>query len=133
MYDYLIRYRKFSVPTTPPSIARSAEGMVTEEMVEKGARAICNRYGWNPDEVQSGGMISFPHPLWKVRAADVRAALEAALAARPDGWVLVPREPTEAMRNVIENASVVYGTTDELWSALVAAAQPEQGEGAHGK
>ena len=40
----------------------------------------------------------------------------------PVGWVAVPVEPTEAMRSVIINESVVYQSPDALYAALLAAA-----------
>jgi hypothetical protein len=50
-----------------------------------------------------------------------------------DGWVLVPREPTEAMQNEGVNAAAdQFGWSDEgqiktVWAAMIAAAPPVDG------
>jgi hypothetical protein len=52
---------------------------ITDEMIERTARAICANYGADPDELVRGKTI----PRWKVWANDARTALEAALR-QPD-------------------------------------------------
>ncbi len=41
----------------------------------------------------------------------------------PEGCVVVPKEPTEAMRAVIRNDHGAYGSEDALYSALIAAGE----------
>lgn len=53
--------------------------------------------------------------------------------ATPDGWVMVPVEPTPEMRDAYHNAQEEYESVDGLWSpdhqwkAMIAAAQKEVG------
>ena len=49
----------------------------------------------------------------------------AELEAQREGMVLVPMEPTEGIREVIRNEHGAYGSEDELYSALIAAATKE--------
>lgn len=51
---------------------------------------------------------------------------EALRLSAEEEWVLVPREPTEAMRT----AHAMYGDTSDWWQAVIAAApRHEPGEG----
>lgn len=81
-----------------------AQVEVSEEDEEAYARAICKADGFDPDAWSSSGHAKFPdagYPTWHDYRSHARAVL--ALARRgagqavPDGWVLVPKEPTEEM------------------------------------
>ncbi|UIJ43745.1 hypothetical protein LZK98_11650 [Sphingomonas cannabina] len=65
----------------------------------------------------------------------VRAAFaEQEVPRVPEGWVLVPREPTEEMLTTVWNAELVFDTAkaSAIWSAMLAAAPtaPQPGEDA---
>lgn len=110
---------------------------VTDEMVEKAARAMCEAADDNWDWsvfyiVDANDTAETAQNLYREMA---RAALEATLSARvrgvavPEGWQLVPKEPTTEMLKSVwslhhangrEIASVIY-------EALLAAA-PKQEE-----
>lgn len=70
-----------------------------------------------------------------VKAGDVEA-LRAALPADPQGFVLVPREPTEAM--IAEALKVDFDNEDEratvinIWNSMSVAASPKAGGEANG-
>jgi hypothetical protein len=62
--------------------------MVTDAMVEAGARALCAAVGHNPDNVVPSVGIEPDDPeamrVWQHRVGESRACLEAGLSARGD-------------------------------------------------
>jgi hypothetical protein len=86
------------------------------------------------DIILDGGAISpyaFASHLLRPGSALADAALSAAPAARPgDGFVLVPREPTEEMIEAAvkgSRADVSYDDVEALWPAMIAAAPAADG------
>lgn len=61
------------VPSSPPSEVSE----ITDEMVERSARAVCCERGYAPDE-----MTSHHGPRWRLYAPHARAALTAALSSK---------------------------------------------------
>lgn len=68
-----------SALTAPPDTRQS--GFVTEEMVERGARAMCSSKGYPPDEIFHA-QGETPMRMWQFFKEDARAALTAALGVK---------------------------------------------------
>ncbi len=64
-----------SALTAPPDTRQS--GFVTEEMVERGARAMCSSKGYPPDEIFHA-QGETPMRMWQFFKEDARAVLAAA-------------------------------------------------------
>jgi hypothetical protein len=99
---------------------------VTEGMVEAVAQAIFLKA--NPNAQEPYASSSSLKWLYEHYA---RAALEAALSHRAQeadgGWVRVPKEPTEAMKDAVTDVRREYGDTlrdncADVWRAMLAAA-----------
>jgi hypothetical protein len=88
-----------------------------EVLVEAAAKArFCRAFAW---EVQE----SSERPMRELIAAIDRLASRPAPAAVPEGWVLAPVEPTQAMVHAGIHAS--KANTMDVWRAMLAATQPQ--------
>lgn len=58
----------------------------------------------------------------------IEAARQHASAAIPEGFVLVPREPTEAMIQTGRTVSIGQDGVSNIYKAMIEAAAPAQGE-----
>lgn len=87
-------------------------------IIEAMARAMCTRPERIDPEAASMGQDGFVRPAIANRMIELRAALA---EAERRGWVMVPKEPTEAM---MEAAWVpdVEDFPDEPYKAMLAAA-----------
>lgn len=118
--------------------ADRAKGAVTDEMVERACRALCAANHWNPDEpVKYSGSKRTVHnrdgsvcTQWMMHQSNARSILESLpMLGVPDGWQLVPREPTGAMlastMGIVRNCALA----SEAWRKMLAAApKPEVSE-----
>lgn len=104
--------------------------MIDDRAVEAATRAIALADGVEPDgeifDAETGVVIS---PAWKYYETGARAALAAAAPFLtpqiPDGWKLVPVEPTEEMADAHfrahAQAKTVFAEVPALWAAMLAA------------
>lgn len=105
--------------------------MIDDRAVEAAARAIALADGVEPDgeifDAETGVVM---WPAWKYYETGARAALTAAAPFLtpqiPDGWKLVPVEPTEEMVEAHfiahAEAETVFAEVPALWAAMLAAA-----------
>lgn len=89
--------------------------MTRQDHIEAVARAICLARGFDPDDEKSGAVQWTAYD----QAAAAISALEKCGAYVGEGWVAVPREPTNAM---ISEGIIERHTTGvpEAWSKATA-------------
>jgi hypothetical protein len=96
--------------------------------IEEVARALCITNGVDPDSPVSVGADFKGEPQWKLFKNEACAAIEAYKAALWEaGLAIVPREPTEVMRDAatktgdFETFQGESGNMDDIWRAMIAA------------
>jgi hypothetical protein len=110
---------------------------------EKIAQSICDTWGYiwdgDPNDAQTAPETNEdgydPRPSKELfrKAADAVLAL---LPQSPEGWVMVPREPTEAMleagHGVRHPSRTVEANTRSTWDAMItASSHSQEGEQNH--
>lgn len=100
---------------------------IDEKALEAAARALCIQDDVDPDGV-SYDRTGRDFPNYYVVTAEAEAAITAYISAIEEaGFVVVPREPTEAMfakgQDVVDDASAVgcHPDPDDIYRAMLAA------------
>lgn len=97
--------------------------MTADKIVESVARALCRDATEGKISVEGAPYEALIDTIWRDWETAARAAIAAHTAAlAAAGYVIVPREPTEAMLEA-KNRIDLGAASDDIWPTMVAAAE----------